>query len=127
VSIPPRPRVLIADDQRLIADMLVLILNQNRFETAAVYGGRQAVEKARQWRPDLFLSDVSMPEINGIQAANEIHAILPECRILLFSGDPGSADLIRQARSGGQSFEFLEKPIPPASLLKRIRSLHAAA
>ncbi|MFP5229166.1 MAG: response regulator [Acidobacteriota bacterium] len=126
MSIPHRPRVLVADDERLIADMLVTILNQNGYETVAVYGGRQAVEKARQWRPALFLSDVSMPETNGIQAAMEIHAMLPECRVLLFSGDPGSMSQVRQARFEGQSFEFLEKPIPPGSLLKRLRQLHAA-
>jgi len=126
VSIPPRPRVLIADDQRQIADMLVIVLTQNGYDTAAVYSGRQAIEKARQWRPGLFLSDVSMPEMNGIQAAIEIHAMLPECGILLFSGDPGSLDLVREARFQGHSFEFLEKPIPSGALLRRVRQLHAA-
>jgi CheY-like chemotaxis protein len=126
VSIPVKRRILVADDQRLIADMLVMILQQDGCEATAVYGGRLAVEKARQWRPGLFLSDVSMPEVNGIQAAIEIHAMLPECGILLFSGDPSCNDLIRSARLRGHSFEFLEKPIPPTALLKRIRRLRAA-
>lgn len=126
VSLPPKPRILVADDQRLVADMLVMILQQHGYETTAVYGGRLAVEKARQWRPGLFLSDVSMPEVDGIQAAIEIHAMLPECRILLFSGDPSCVDRIQEARLRGHSFEFLEKPIPSAALLKRIRRLRAA-
>src|ERR1700733_6799141 len=56
VSIPPKPRILVADDQCLVADMLVMILQQHGYETTAAYGGRLAVEKARQWRPGLFLS-----------------------------------------------------------------------
>jgi DNA-binding NtrC family response regulator len=106
--------------------MLVMILQLHGYETMAVYGGRLAVEKARQWRPGLFLSDVSMPEVDGIQAAIEIHAMLPECGILLFSGDPSCVDLVQEARLRGHSFEFLEKPIPSTALLKRIRRLRAA-
>ncbi len=126
MSSPPKPRILVADDQRLVADMLVMILQQHGYESTAVYGGRLAVEKARQWRPGLFLSDISMPEVDGIQAAIEIHAMLPECTILLFSGDPSCGDLVHDARRRGHSFEFLEKPIPSTTLLKRIRRLRAA-
>jgi CheY-like chemotaxis protein len=126
VSIPQKPRILVADDQRVVADMLVTILQQHGYETTAVYGGRLAVEKARQWRPALFLSDVSMPEVDGIQAAIEIHAMLPECRILLFSGDRSCVDVVQEARLRGHSFEFLEKPILSTALLKRIRGLRAA-
>ena len=126
MSLPPKPRILVADDQCLVADMLVMILQQHGYETTAAYGGRLAVEKARQWRPGLFLSDISMPEVDGMQAAIEIRAMLPDCRILLFSGDPSCMDLIQEARLQGHSFDFLEKPIPPTALLKHIRRLRAA-
>lgn len=45
----------------MIADTLAVILNQSGFETTAVYDGKEAVEKARSWKPDLLLSDVMMP------------------------------------------------------------------
>ena len=58
-----RLKVLIADDEPIIADTLAMILEQDGYQAEAVYGGRQAVEKARRWTPDLFLSDVNMPEL----------------------------------------------------------------
>jgi CheY-like chemotaxis protein len=126
LALPERPRILIADDERIIAQTLAMILNQNGYEAAPVYGGRQAVEKAKHWFPDLFLSDVSMPELDGIQAAIEICTVRPGCRVLLFSGEPGSRLLVCEAGVKGHRFEFLEKPIPPLDLLSRIRRLHAA-
>lgn len=121
-----RPRILVADDERIIADTLATILNQNGYESVAVYGGRLAVEKARHWNPDLFLSDVSMPELDGIQAAIEICAMFPGCRVVLFSGEPSSNILVREAGKKGNRFEFLEKPTLPLDLLRRIRCLRAA-
>lgn len=121
-----RPRVLVADDERLIADTLAMILNQNGYEAIPVYGGRLAVEKARHWVPDLFLSDVSMPELTGIEAAMQICAMFPNCRVLLFSGEASSSVLVHEASTKGHQFDFLEKPIPPLDLLSRIRRLKAA-
>lgn len=121
-----RPRIIVADDEKMIASTLAAILNRSGYEAVAVYGGRQAVEKARHWEPDLFLSDVSMPELGGIQAAIEICTMFPSCRVLLFSGEPGSRLLVQEARCKGHTFEFLEKPIPPLYLLNKIRRLRVA-
>lgn len=124
--LPARPRVLVADDQRIMSDTLAMILNQNGYDATPVYGGREAVEKARRWSPDLFLSDLNMPEVSGIQAAIEICAMCPKCRVLLFSGEPGGRILVQGASFDGHKCEFLEKPIPPIDLLNRIRRLRAA-
>ena len=121
-----RLKVLVADDEPVIADTLAMILEQDGYQTEAVYGGRQAVEKARRWIPDLFLSDVNMPELTGLQAAMEICTIHPGCKVLLFSGEPGSRLLVHENRLNGRSFDFLEKPIPPMDLLDRLRRLRAA-
>jgi CheY-like chemotaxis protein len=120
------PRILVADDERIIADTLAAILNRNGYLAVSVYGGGLAIEKARQWVPDLFLSDVSMPEVDGIEAAIRIRAMFPRCRVLLFSGEADSRKLVHDARVRGHGFEFLQKPIPPVDLLRRIRHLHAA-
>ncbi|HTX42811.1 MAG TPA: response regulator [Acidobacteriaceae bacterium] len=121
--LPERLRILVADDERVIADTLALILNQHGYESVPVYGGRQAVEKAKRWSPDLFLADVNMPELNGIQAAIEICEIFPHCQVLLFSGEPDSRILVRDANMNSLKCEFLEKPIPPVDLLSRIRRI----
>lgn len=124
--LPERPRILVADDERIIADSLAMILNQSGYESVPVYGGRQAVEKARHWSPDLFLGDLSMPEFDGLHAAIEICAMYPGCRVLLFSGEPGSKLLVHEAALKGHRFEFFQKPIPPLDLLRRIRDLRVA-
>ena len=64
-----KPKVLVADDERVIADTLAIILNQSGFEATAVYNGEKAVETARTLRPDMLISDVIMTDMNGIDAA----------------------------------------------------------
>src|SRR5260370_16440123 len=99
-----KPRVLVVDDERRIADTLVIILNQNGFDASAVYTGTDAVDRARSSRPDLVISDVIMPDMNGIEAAIQIRNILPACRILLFSGQPPTANLPQKPRPHTHEF-----------------------
>ena len=116
-----RPRVLVADDERVIADTLGLILNQSGFEAATAYNGAKAVELARSFHPDVFLGDVVMPGMSGIEAAIRICSMIPECRVLLLSGQAATSDLLHDARLRGHDFEILLKPIHPTQLLARLR------
>ncbi|HKD45759.1 MAG TPA: response regulator [Candidatus Angelobacter sp.] len=117
---PSKPRVLVVDDERVIADTLAIILNQNGFEATAVYTGSAAVERARASQPDLVISDVIMPDMNGIEAAIQIRQMLPKCKILLFSGQAATADLLEKARAQGHEFEILAKPVHPQDLLAKL-------
>jgi CheY-like chemotaxis protein len=116
-----KPKVLVADDERVIADTLAIILNQSGFEATAVYSGEKAVEAARAIRPDMLISDVIMTDMNGIDAAITIRGMLPNCKILLFSGQAATADLLDRARVQGHEFEILAKPVHPQDLLARLR------
>jgi CheY-like chemotaxis protein len=117
-----KPKVLVADDEKVIADTLAIILNQNGYDASAVYTGTAAVEKAKATRPDLVISDVIMPDMNGIDAAIKIRGFLPSCKILLFSGQAATADLLEDARKRGHEFEILAKPVHPQDLLQKLRS-----
>jgi CheY-like chemotaxis protein len=117
-----KPRVLVADDERVIADTLAIILNQSGFEATAVYSGEKAVEAAKTLKPDMLISDVIMTDLNGIDAAITIRSILPSCKILLFSGQAATADLLDRARTQGHEFEILAKPVHPQDLLAKLRS-----
>ena len=119
---PQKPKVLVADDERVIADTLAIILNQSGFEATAVYTGEKAVEIARSLKPDMLISDVIMTDLNGIDAAIRIREMLPGCKILLFSGQAATADLLDRARNQGHEFEILAKPVHPQDLLSRLRS-----
>jgi len=116
-----KPKVLVVDDERVIADTLAIILNQHGFDAQAVYTGTGAVEQAQAVRPDLIISDVIMPDMNGIEAAIRIRKFLPECKILLFSGQAATADLLESARAQGHEFEILAKPVHPQDLLAKLR------
>ena len=116
-----RPKVLVVDDERIIADTLAIILDQNGYDAAAAYTGTTAVEHARKAKPDLIISDVIMPDMNGIEAAIRIRQFLPRCKILLFSGQAATADLLEHARAQGHEFEILAKPVHPQDLLAKLR------
>lgn len=116
-----KPKVLIADDERVIADSLAMILNQCGFEARPVYSGEKALEMAQSFLPDMLISDVIMADLNGIEAAIRIRALLPKIKILLFSGQAATADLLEKARSQGYEFEILAKPVHPQDLLNRLR------
>jgi CheY-like chemotaxis protein len=117
-----KPKVLVVDDERVIADTLSIILNQNGFDASPVYSGDDAVRMAEDLRPQLVISDVIMPGgSNGIEAAIKIRQVLPSCKILLFSGQAATADLLEKARTMGHEFEILAKPVHPQDLLARLR------
>ena len=117
-----KPIVLVVDDEQVIADTLAKILDLNGYDASAVYTGTAAVESARSLRPDLIISDVIMPDMNGIEAAISIRSFLPACKILLFSGQAATADLLEDARAHGHEFESLAKPVHPSDLLAKLKS-----
>lgn len=114
-------RVIVADDEHVIADTLAYILNQAGFDATAVYTGREAVELAHTAKPDLLVTDVIMPDMNGIEAAIAIRGFLPTCKVLLFSGQSATAGLLEEARQRGYEFEILSKPVHPQDLVAKLR------
>jgi CheY-like chemotaxis protein len=118
----PMQRVLVVDDEVLIADTIVMILNRNGFHAEAVYSGTQAIEAARRITPELILSDVLMPQLDGVEAAIAIREFLPATRIVLFSGQAATVEILSRARARGHDFELLPKPIHPTQLIERLRA-----
>jgi CheY-like chemotaxis protein len=113
-------RVLILDDEQIIANTLALILNRSGFEARAVYNGEAAIEAARELSPDVLISDVIMQGMTGIDAAIRISEIVPHCRVMLFSGQAATSDLLQRAQANGHRFELLVKPVHPRALLDRL-------
>jgi two-component SAPR family response regulator len=101
---PYKPRVLVADDEQVIANTLAIILNQAGFEARAVYSGEKAIESLDTFEPDMAT-----------------RAKRPNCKILLFSGQAATADLLEKARAQGHEFEILAKPVHPTDLLAKLR------
>jgi CheY-like chemotaxis protein len=121
-----KPKVLIADDEQIIADTLAAILNQGGFEARAVYSSAKAVEVAHAFQPDLLVSDVIMSGVDGIEAAIRIKSLLPHIRVFLLSGQTATAELLERRNAAGQGFEILTKPLHPRDLISRLRECLAA-
>jgi PAS domain S-box-containing protein len=98
---PNRKRILLADDHAIVRQGLLNLLED--IEDFQVVGeavnGRQAVRLALDLKPDVILMDVSMPEMDGIEATTEIHKLLPHIRIIGLSmhDDPGTRDKMIKA------------------------------
>ena len=82
----------------------------------------EALNAARLKTPDLLIADVEMPGLSGIDLAIQMKAQYPTCKILLFSGQVATLDLLKEARAQG-NFAFLLKPLPPPQLLFEIATI----
>jgi CheY-like chemotaxis protein len=86
INVKTRPlRVLIVDDEEIVADSLARILREKGFSAHAAYNGEDALESAASLMPDVLVSDVIMPGINGVELAVRISKQFPDCRVILFS------------------------------------------
>jgi CheY-like chemotaxis protein len=117
------PKILVVDDEGGIRLTLAMILAVHGYETATAFSGEEAVQVASSFQPDCIVSDVMMGEVNGIDAAIEILHVLPNCKVLLISGNAGYGDLLEKARAKGFDFELLLKPVPPPDLLTKISQM----
>lgn len=126
-SSPKRPVVLVVDDEKIIADTLVAILNQAGFASAAAYSAASAIEMASIIPPDLLLTDIVMPGMNGVDLAEAIQQTIPDCRIVMFSGQASTVDYLSLGRTFRTRVELLAKPIAPRELISALTQLLAPA
>jgi DNA-binding response OmpR family regulator len=110
-------RILIVDDESVIADSLAMIFRAKGFEPRAVYSGERAIELAPSFEPDVLISDVFMRGVTGVELAIYVRQHFPSCRVLLFSGQSATSDLIHAANSKGYRFDMIAKPVHPQMLL----------
>lgn len=120
---PERLKILIVDDERLIADTLAKILNLNGFCAIPAYSGAEAVATARLEFFDVLLTDVVMPEMNGIQLSEKIRNVFPKCTVILMSGNVETEQLLRAAHDQGMDFEIFAKPVYPLVIIDRLNRL----
>jgi DNA-binding NtrC family response regulator len=116
-------RVFVVDDERIISSTLAMILTLQGFDATAYTQPLEALKAARCKAPDLLISDVMMPELSGIDLSIQVQESCPSCRVLLFSGQATTMDLLETARTNGHAFELLTKPVHPTELLKKVREV----
>lgn len=115
---PIRLRVLVVDDERVIADSLALILKSRGHEVRAVYDAEAAIAAAQEFDPQALISDVVMPGMNGIELTTYFAHHFPDCKVLLMSGNAATTGLLEDARRHGHFLKFLSKPLEPEEVFE---------
>ena len=110
-------------DEKVIADTLVMILKRKGFAAIPAYGGVSALQIAAVTPPNLLLTDVVMPDMNGVDLAIEICRQVPDCDVLLLSGQAATTDLLARYPEIADSFTVLPKPIHPRELMVKLAHL----
>jgi len=117
----PKIRVLLADDHVLVAEGLKSLLKEPFDLAGVVHDGRALLDSAESLRPDVIVTDISMPLLNGLDAVRQLRAVRPETRIVILTMHRDThlaAEAFRAGVSG-----YLLKTSPGEELVKAIREV----
>lgn len=113
-------KILIVDDASFMRMMIKDILTKNGFEVVGeAENGAKAIEKFKDTQPDLVIMDITMPEVDGIQAVKGIKKIDPDSRIVMCSAMGQQAMVIEAIQAGAK--DFIVKPFQADRVLEAVR------
>jgi DNA-binding NarL/FixJ family response regulator len=114
-------RLIVADDHPVVREGLVAILStQADFQVVAeASNGRELVEKAHLFSPDLILTDLEMPEMDGVEAIRQIRARHPEIDFIVFTAFDEDEDIVSAVQAGAKG--YLLKGAPREEVFKAVR------
>jgi CheY-like chemotaxis protein len=122
-----KQRILVVDDDKLVADTLNLIFLANGFESEARYSAADAMARARDFAPELVLCDVTMPDETGLQMAERMMQELPKTRMLMLTAyTSNNAKVDAESQRMGLPIKLLNKPCRPEDLLREAKNLLGA-
>lgn len=121
----PMPNILVIDDDPNVRDILRRMLGRAGYQVRTADNGKRGVELFRKTGADLVVTDIVMPEQEGLETIRELHREFPRLEIIVISGggglgEPGS--YLRMGEMFGARYSF-QKPIPRDELLAAIREL----
>jgi two-component system, NarL family, response regulator NreC len=116
-------RIVLADDHVVMHNGLKLLLErQSNFEVAGeAINGREAVEICEKEKPDVLVLDIAMPNLNGIEAARQISAKMPQIAIVILSMHSDESYVLRALKAGARA--YLLKDSAEADLINAIRAV----
>jgi CheY-like chemotaxis protein len=121
-------RILVVDDECLVADTLGIIFRKHGFEAKVAYSANDALDCARSFSPDLLLCDISMPNRSGLELMADFSREFPDCRVLVLTGY--YANLVGVREQSGKLHRptrVLTKPCNPTELLREAGRMLATA
>jgi DNA-binding response OmpR family regulator len=120
-------KVLLADDDPILHRVLVHRLGREGFEVRSAYNGREALELAAAWLPDLLILDGIMPELDGFAVLREWRAkeSLADIPVVMLTARNREEDVVGALEGG--AVDYLTKPFSPAELVARVKRVMADA
>lgn len=115
-------RILIVDDAAFMRMMIKDILTKGGYEVAGeAENGARAIEKYKELTPDLVIMDITMPEVDGIQAVKEIKKVNGEAKIIMCSAMGQQAMVIESIQAGAR--DFIVKPFQAERVVEAVRKV----
>jgi len=115
-------KILIVDDAAFMRMMIRDILSKNGYEVVGeAENGARAIERYKDLIPDLVIMDITMPEVDGIQAVKEIKKVNGEAKIIMCSAMGQQAMVIDAIQAGAR--DFVVKPFQPDRVLEAVRKV----
>ncbi|MCD4741670.1 MAG: response regulator [Desulfobacteraceae bacterium] len=116
-------KILIIDDEKDIVKFLSMSLKIDGYETVTAYNGKQGIEVFKKEQPDIVLTDIKMPEMDGLEVLRQIKMIDPETEVILITGH-GDIDSTIAALQRGAS-DFINKPVKDEALAIALKRAEA--
>ncbi len=114
-------RVLVVDDEPNIVDVVSMALRHNGFAVDATDTGARALARAREWRPNVMVLDVMLPDMNGFEVARRMSGEHLGVPILFLSARDATSDKVRGLTTGGD--DYVIKPFSVEELVARLRNI----
>jgi DNA-binding NtrC family response regulator len=118
MTLKRRKRVLAIDDEPLMTEWLKVLLDHAGYEVRTALIGARGEEIFRVWRPDAVVTDMMLPDVDGIDLVRKFKALDPEAEVIVVSGQGNIPRSVEAVKAG--AFDFLEKPIDAERLLDKL-------
>jgi len=115
------PSVMLVDDDKITKQLLKSILGKANYSIIGeASSGTEAIMRCQLLRPNIILLDINMPQMDGIQALEEIRIVCPASMVIMISAD-STLDKVKEALSKGAS-GFIVKPPNPATVIDKLKT-----
>ncbi|WP_281360399.1 response regulator transcription factor [Lentzea indica] len=114
-------RVLVVDDESTLAELMSMALRMEKWDVRTALDGQTAVRTAREFRPDVVVLDVMLPDFNGFEVLRRMRADLPTLPVLFLTAKDAVEDRIAGLTAGGD--DYVTKPFSLEEVVLRLRAL----